>query len=178
MESIKPLKTFTYQVIAQGKIIRAETVAVPDREYHVIEFPSTFEMAPSAKLIVYHFKNDEIQSATTQIDLREMLSNYLKVKLATPRAKPGSTLDIEVNTNPHSYVGLLGVAQSVLLAKENKELNKDDAFNEIERYRNEVHEKSGDNVYKPTPYYTNNYLRDFSVGLKLAYHYKHTIRNF
>lgn len=154
-------------MVAQGKIIRAETVTVPDREYHVIEFPATFEMAPNAQLIVYYFKGDEIQSATAQIDLKEDLHNYVKVKLGSTRAKPGSTVDIEISTNPQSYVGLLGVDQSVLLLKENKDLNKEDAyaFNEVERYRSELHEKPPAE-YKPTPYYKNAYWYDFQVRLR------------
>ena len=33
------------------------------------------------------------------------------------QAKPGEKVDIKVTTNPDSYVGLMGVDQSVLLLK-------------------------------------------------------------
>lgn len=162
IESKVPLTTFTYQVIARGKIIRAETVSVPNREYHVIQFPATFDLAPSARLLVYYFKDNEIHTAHTEITLREELNNYIKVKLSSLRAKPGSTVDIDVNTNPKSYVGLLGIDQSVLLLKKNEELNKDDAFNEIEQYQNHLHEADSSKRIV-TPYFANGYWSDFRV---------------
>lgn len=164
IESKTPLTTFTYQVIAHGKILRAETVAVPNREYHVIEFPATFDMAPTARLLVYHFKDNEIQSTHTDITLREDLNNFIKVKVSSLKAKPGSSVDIDVSTKPHSYVGLLGVDQSVLLLKANEELNKEDAFNEIEQYQNAVHEPTNNNNRILTPYYSNSYWNDFRVS--------------
>lgn len=162
IESKVPLTTFTYQVIARGKIIRAETVSVPNREYHVIQFPATFDLAPSARLLVYYFKDNEIQTAQTEITLREELNNYIKVKVSSLRAKPGSTIDIDVNTNAKSYVGLLGVDQSVLLLKKNEELNKDDALNEIEQYQNYLHEPDSSQRIA-TPHFSNSYWNDFRV---------------
>lgn len=160
VESKKPLQSFTYQLIAQGKIIRAETISGPNCANHVIEFPATFEMAPAAQLLVYYLDGDEIQSAHTVIELREDLSNFIDVKLASPRAQPGSAFDIEVSTNPNSYVGLLGVDQRVLLLKENSDLNATDAFDEIERYQTETIDNISDSNAHT---YRNDYWDDFNV---------------
>lgn len=164
IESKEPLTEFTYQVIAHGKVVRAATVTVPNREYHVIEFPATFDLAPTAQLLVYYLKGDEIQSTHTDISLRDDLNNFVKVKLSTQKAKPGSSVGIDVSTNPNSYVGLLGVDQSVLLLKKNQELNKDDALNEIGQYQYQVHERSNQNSAISTPYYSNSYWSHFRVN--------------
>jgi hypothetical protein len=48
----------------------------------------------------------------------------VKLELSTLQAGPGQNLDITINTNPNSFVGLLGVDQSVLLLKKGKWLLK------------------------------------------------------
>lgn len=43
-------------------------------------------------------------------------------------------MSITVNTKPNSYVGLLGVDQSVLLLKKGNDLEKSAVFEELEKY--------------------------------------------
>lgn len=164
IESKTPLPTFTYQVIARGKVLRAETIKAPNSESHIIEFPATFEMAPSARLLVYYFKENEIQSTCADINLRDELNNLIELKVSSLKAKPGSTVDIAVSTSPHSFVGLLGVDQSVLLLKANEGLSKEDAFNEIEQYQYAVHESTNAAKRIHAPYYANSYWNDFRVS--------------
>jgi hypothetical protein len=39
------------------------------------------------------------------------------LETSTPQVEPGQNLSISIKTNPNSFVGLLGVDQSVLLLK-------------------------------------------------------------
>lgn len=160
VESAEPLTEFTYFVIARGNIVHGETVEMPNRD-HIIQFRATFEMAPSARLLVFYFKGDDIRSAVAEFSLREDLNNYLKIKLSPLQAKPGSTVNIDISTRPKSYVGLLGVDQRVLLLKNNEELNKDDAFSDMEHYQYQLHEKSEDYSAQMThdSYYITNAFR-------------------
>lgn len=167
------MTTFTYQVISRGKILRAQTVSVDNREYQVIKFPATFDMAPMAHLLVYYFDGDDIRSAHTEINLRNDLQNFLKLKVSSVRAQPGATVDIEVNTNARSFVGLLGVDQSVLLLKKNDDLNKEDAFSEMEEYQNVVHDPTNAVDRVTTPDYLNRYWHDFHVSFLSLYEMKH-----
>lgn len=166
IESTTPMTTFTYQVIARGKIVRAETVPVQFREYQVIQFPATFEMAPFAHLLIYYFDGDRIQSAHIEINLRNELQNFLKLRVSTLKAEPGENIDIQINTNARSYVGLLGIDQSVSLLKKNDELNREDAFNEIEEYQNIVHDPIRTTANRGRmPEYSDGYWNDFRVSI-------------
>lgn len=48
--------------------------------------------------------------------------------------KPGEEVKLQVKTDADSYVGLLGVDQSVLLLKSGNDLSKDDVFNGLNKY--------------------------------------------
>lgn len=77
-------------------------------------------MVPKARLVVYYFKDGEIVSDHLDIDFGDDLQNFVKLELSALQAKPGQDIDITVSTRPNSYVGLLGVDQSVLLLKKGK----------------------------------------------------------
>lgn len=161
VQSSHLLQNFTYQVIGHGKVIYAENVAVPNRNYHVFKFKATFELVPKATLIVYRFKDGEIVATKTDVTIDDDLNNFVKLKLSTTETQPGKDVNIDIITNAESYVGLVGVDQSVLLLKKNEGLTKDDALREMEDYQNHFHStESGPWSVEPRSY-LNDYFRPF-----------------
>ena len=161
VESNENIDYFTYQVIAHGKVYHSETVQVPTRKYHVFQFVPTFAVAPTATIIAFYFDGDEIVSARTSIEVSDDLNNYVKLKLSATSAKPGQDIEIDIATGARSYVGLVGVDQSVLLLKQNEDLTVAKAYSEVSSYPNSVHSKA----YDPEePNYYNNW-KDFRVIL-------------
>lgn len=169
------LQNFTYQVVAHGKVIYAENVDVPNRNYHVFKFMATFDLVPEANIIVYRFHNGEFVSTSTRIEIEEDLNNFLKLKLSKTEVKPGSEVNIDVITNAASHVGLVGVDQSVLLLKSNKGLTRQDAVSEMNDYQNHFYDVGEGtwSVLNERSYYINsintfdmNNVIFFSNGLK------------
>lgn len=58
----------------------------------------------------------------------------IDLELSSKELKPGEELKINVNTKPNSYIGLLGVDQSVLLLKKGNDLERSAVFQELEKY--------------------------------------------
>lgn len=163
IQSIDALEHFTYQVISQGRLIHSDSLNVPKRNYHVFHFLATFDLAPVAHLIVYHFKNDDIISAKIDIDLRENLNNFIKLKLAKGTVRPGEMANIDIISKPSSYVALCGVDLSVLLLKKNNDLTLNDAWNERELYQYQFHERNAKSDAGHSPYFYNKFWGDFQV---------------
>lgn len=136
---------------------------MPQRNYHVFNFLATFDLLPTAHLIVYYFKKSDIVSTKIDIDIRENLNNFVKLKLSETQVRPGETVNIDIASKPKSYVALLGVDQSVLLLKKNNDLNIDDAWNERELYQYQFHERNAKSTLGHSPYYYNRYWADFQV---------------
>lgn len=164
VQSSHLLQNFTYQVIGHGKVIYAGNVAVPDRTYHVFRFRATFELVPKATVIVYRFKNDEIVATKTEVSIEDDLNNFVKLKLSTTETQPGKDINIDVYTNPESYVGLVGVDQSVLLLKKNEGLSKEDAFREMEEYQRHFHDNQYGSWSVEPRQYINDYFRPFEYS--------------
>ncbi|XP_055684022.1 thioester-containing protein 1 allele R1-like isoform X2 [Lutzomyia longipalpis] len=138
VDSTEPMTHFTYQVIGRGDIIVSKTVEVPSRTSHTFKFLASFAMVPEAKLIVYFVRSDgEIVSDSQPIKFRSSFQNFVKLELDKTQAGPGDDISIVVNSKPNSFVGLLGVDQSVLLLKSGNDLSKDDIFNDLRSYQEE-----------------------------------------
>ncbi|XP_058061517.1 thioester-containing protein 1 allele R1-like isoform X2 [Anopheles bellator] len=130
-----PMKFFTYQLLGRGDVLLSNTVAVPETTLHTFKFPAIFAMVPRAKLVVYYIApNGDMVSDSKVIQFDSELQNFMKVTLSKEQSKPGQDVEITVSTNPDSYVGLLGVDQSVLLLKSGNDITKEDVFSELEKY--------------------------------------------
>ncbi|XP_050076546.1 CD109 antigen-like [Anopheles maculipalpis] len=130
-----PMKFFTYQLLGRGDVLLSNTVAVPESKIHTFKFPATFAMVPRAKLVVYYIAaNGDMVSDSKVITFDSELQNFMKVSLSKEQTKPGQDVEISISTNPDSYVGLLGVDQSVLLLKSGNDITKEQVFSELEKY--------------------------------------------
>ncbi|XP_035917630.1 CD109 antigen-like isoform X4 [Anopheles stephensi] len=130
-----PMKFFTYQLLGRGDVLLSNTVAVPESKTHKFKFPATFAMVPRAKLVVFYIApNGDMVSDSKVITFDSELQNFMKVSLSKDQTKPGQDVEISISTNPDSYVGLLGVDQSVLLLKSGNDITKEQVFSELEKY--------------------------------------------
>uniref|UniRef100_A0A6E8VWS8 CD109 antigen n=1 Tax=Anopheles coluzzii TaxID=1518534 RepID=A0A6E8VWS8_ANOCL len=133
--STSPMKYFTYQLLGRGDVLLSNTIAVPESKTQSFKFPATFAMVPRAKLVVYYIaSNGDMVSDSKVITFDSELQNFMKVSLSKEQSKPGQDVEISISTNPDSYVGLLGVDQSVLLLKSGNDITKQQVFSELEKY--------------------------------------------
>lgn len=129
------LKQLTVQVVTKGEIVKSEIVVIPNTKKHVLDIKPTQAMLPVANVIVFYLTDDgEIISDSTKIVFEKELSNQIQVDLSKSQTKPGENLEISVKTSPGSFVGLLGVDQSVLILKKGNDIEASEVFSEIERY--------------------------------------------
>lgn len=101
----------------------------------------------------------------------------MKIDLASEQARPGENLDISVTANPNSFVGLLGVDQSVLLLKSGNDVEKSTVSDDIENYNKVDHYNSIRDDDKRKIFYSDfkaadafvltNAKREFRESLKL-----------
>lgn len=54
--------------------------------------------------------------------------------MSTDEASPGQEIDITVISKPNSYIGLMGIDQSVLLLRSGNDLDKSEVFDELDQY--------------------------------------------
>uniref|UniRef100_A0A1B6EFY6 TEP1-F n=1 Tax=Clastoptera arizonana TaxID=38151 RepID=A0A1B6EFY6_9HEMI len=137
VNSTSPLKYITYQVLGRGDVIVAGTVPVQGDKQHVVtaRFLATYAMAPTAHVIVQYVRDDgEVVADALDIELDGVFQNYVNVAANPTETEPGNNVELSLEAKPNSYIGLLGVDQSVLLLKGGNDIERDDVLNEMRSY--------------------------------------------
>ncbi|XP_054743836.1 thioester-containing protein 1 allele R1 isoform X6 [Anastrepha obliqua] len=134
VKSSENIPYFVYTIVARGNIVKTEYVDVPEgRMSQVIKFTPTFEMVPKAHLYVHYIFDNNLRFEEKAINFEKEFENSIDISIQ-PQAKPGDDVMLQVNTDPDSFVGLLGVDQSVLLLKSGNDISRDQIFNSLSNY--------------------------------------------
>ncbi|XP_070069783.1 thioester-containing protein 1 allele S1-like isoform X2 [Drosophila takahashii] len=128
------LPHFMITIVARGNIIKNQYVHVPRgvRSQRLSVMP-TFEMVPQATLIVSYVVNGELRSDEETINFQKAFGNSIEITVPA-KAEPGEVVNLSVKTDPHSFVGLLGVDQSVLLLRSGNDLSQDRIFDNLSNF--------------------------------------------
>ncbi|XP_069963587.1 thioester-containing protein 1 allele R1 isoform X5 [Bactrocera oleae] len=125
---------FVYTIVARGNILKSEYVGVPEgRKSQTIKFIPTFEMIPKASIYVHYVYDNNLRFEEKSVRFEKQFENTIDIS-AQPQAKPGEEVQLHIKTDPDSFVGLLGVDQSVLLLKSGNDITKDQIFNTLSNY--------------------------------------------
>jgi Alpha-2-macroglobulin bait region domain len=89
---------------------------------------------------------------------RNFLSK-VDISLSNEQVKPGENVSISINTKPNSYVGILGVDQSVLVLKSGNDIERSTVFDDLEKY-NQVDQYN----YEYAAGYDYTSYRDFQTS--------------
>lgn len=134
INSTVPLKYFSYQIIGRGDIVIARTVQVSE-PVPTFKFLATYAMAPTAHVVVFYMTDGgEVIADALDIELKGTLQNFVTVEANPNETSPGGSIDLKIHTKANSYIGLLGIDQSVLLLKGGHDITEDDVLKELHSY--------------------------------------------
>ncbi|XP_036453933.1 complement C5 isoform X2 [Colossoma macropomum] len=111
-----PLKTFSYQVISKGKVVKFATEQRVSEKSQNINFKITADMVPSARLLVYYIlsgeQRAELVADSVWLDIKAKCVNGLDVNLvSTDRDyKPKDMVQLSVTTKSGSQRPLVALS--------------------------------------------------------------------
>ncbi|KFB45614.1 AGAP008366-PA-like protein [Anopheles sinensis] len=130
-----PLKHVSYSLLARGDLVASGAIDGADNKIVTINVPSSSKMLPRAKLLLHYITTEGyIVTSQTKVAFDNVYENNVKLTLSQVEAKPGEAVDLTVQTQKDSFVGLLGVDLSVVLLKSGFDLSRDKAIEEWQRY--------------------------------------------
>lgn len=132
---------YTYLVISRGKIIESNTnefVPCEGGGNGKITIVPTYDCTPKVQILVYILLGKALCSKKLEIELKHSLGNFIDLSVAPETAKPGDIVDLNISSNAKSFIGLLGVDQSVLLLRAGNDLAIDGIWNEVEMFHSQV----------------------------------------
>lgn len=159
------LPSYTYVIEARGKILDSKTIipvyddSVGSEYKHRFTFTPNFNYAPKAQIIVYCVRDRMIVWRQVSVDLYDDFNNFIDIDMSKDVAKPGDIVDINVKSNSNSYIGLLGIDQSVLILRDGNDLARTDILSELGMFHCRVKDKSYDEYERRF-----NDWHDFSVN--------------
>jgi CD109 antigen len=141
VHSTKEAANFYYEVVARDRVVFTDFT-----QSDVISFDTTPLMTPSAKLLVYQIlPNSEVAADYIPFDVEAVYPNDVKVEFNQSEARPGDGVQINIDSQGQSEVGLTAVDKSVFILAENR-LNLQQVFDELEKLymkpQAELHEVS------------------------------------
>ena len=109
VNSTREARNFYYEVLSRGTVIFTHVSSGPD-----IEFVATQLMAPSSRILVYQIlPNNEIAADYLPFSVQASYPHQVQVGFSEEEVRPGTTVDINVQTQGESRVGLVAVDRSV-----------------------------------------------------------------
>lgn len=170
-----PLESYTYLIISRGVILEAKTMR-PENNIgnaellHRFTFVPNFNYAPEAQILVYCFRDGRIVSTSLSLELSENFNNFIDLNASQDMTKPGDIVSIDVKSNPNSYIGLLGIDQSVLILRDGNDLARDDIWNELRGFHYETKPRSYEDFEQRTCFlpFNDEPWQDFLVNFQFS----------
>jgi len=128
VNSTKQAANFYYEVLSRGKVVFSDFSRSPD-----LQFTLSPMMAPGARLLVYQIlPTSEVAADYIPFSVEGSYPMRVQAGFGQEEARPGDEVDVTVQTEGPSRVGLAAVDRSVFILAENR-LNLQQLFDELEK---------------------------------------------
>ena len=128
VHSTQETTNFYYEIVARGKVVFSQVSQSPE-----ISFSVTPVMAPGSRLLVYQIlPNSEVAADYLPFDVDAVYPHQVAASFEQEQVRPGDAVNIQVQTQGPSQVGLMAVDRSVFILAENR-LNLQQVFNKLEQ---------------------------------------------
>jgi len=128
VHSTREAANFYYEVVSRDKVVFTDFTTGNE-----IALVTTPQMTPSSKLLVYQIlPNSEVAADYIPFKVSARYPHSVKVEFSEEEARPGEEIEINVETEGQSKVGIVAVDKSVFILAENR-LNLQQVFDELER---------------------------------------------
>nr|BAR45615.1 thioester-containing protein 4 [Scolopendra japonica] len=123
------------EIIGRGKILHTENIPGSKTNHQKISFKLLPEMAPKIRVIVYYTTPcGEVVADAIDFGVEGIFKTPVKVNVNPNSTKPGSEIDVSVQTNPNAFIGLSAIDQSVLLLKKGNDITTKEVLTDLQNY--------------------------------------------
>ncbi|KAK4294086.1 hypothetical protein Pmani_033266 [Petrolisthes manimaculis] len=135
LNATQPLVYFVYEVLGRGDVVFAQTLQAHEGKTHTFRFLATTAMAPRARLIIYHMREDgEMVADSLHFGVAGAFQNEVSLSVSPTTVDAGGDVAITVTTKPNAFVGLLAVDQRALMLGTHNHFTQSEVLEELESY--------------------------------------------
>ncbi|KAH8244399.1 hypothetical protein KR026_008423, partial [Drosophila bipectinata] len=126
-----PITRFLLTIVARGTIVSNSYLSMKSNPRNrTVKMSVLFSMIPEATFYVYSFEGEEMRMDMKTVTFEKDFGNSIQIA-APDTVQPGENVTLTVKTQPKSFVGLLGVDQSVRLLRGGNDLSPDKIFSDL-----------------------------------------------
>ncbi|XP_014673920.1 PREDICTED: CD109 antigen-like [Priapulus caudatus] len=134
VNSTVPIDQLTYQVVCKGNVVLASALIMGGLTTSTLTLAVTTQMAPESRLFAYYVHEGELIADGVMFSVDGAFQNQVEVEFSQTQALPGKQVEVQVYTNPDSFIGLLAVDQSVQLLKSGNDITQEEVVEELSTY--------------------------------------------
>lgn len=136
LNGTEPLTDLVVIALSKGDIVQVLGKVNSNESEAKLTVDITSKMAPQTHIIAYYVRaeNQELLADMFSISIEEPLQTSVVLSSDAEISKPGKTTQVTIKTKPDSYVGLLGVDQSVKLYKTGNDISREEIVKELQSY--------------------------------------------
>lgn len=108
-----PLNYLSWVVIGRGSVVAGGTIQANNQTNLTLSIPTTFDMVPNAFIFIYNYNDGYYAYDGAYFSIYDF-NNQLNLAFSKLEIEPNQKITIKIETNPQSYVGLIGIDQSDL----------------------------------------------------------------
>ncbi|CAC5397371.1 CD109 [Mytilus coruscus] len=124
-----------YQIFAKGSLVDSGLFKMKMRYSRKHKVSITYDMTPTAKMIVYYVRADgEIVADAVTFSVQDVLKNKVTLKFDKNMAEPADRVVLHVTADPGSLVNVLAVDKSILLLRSANDITAADVLSELKEY--------------------------------------------
>ncbi|XP_025088534.1 CD109 antigen-like [Pomacea canaliculata] len=128
----------TYQVYAKGVMVDESAVFSNNEEgdeLFIISIEADDVLAPSARLVVFYFREDgEVVADSISFKVEGFSENPVSVTYSKDKVKAGEDVTLVISAKPGSSVFLLGVDKSVRILEDGNDITQEKVTEELASY--------------------------------------------
>lgn len=118
LSSCKYIGPFVYFIMNNGVIVKTERITPAERtSKYTFQIKPTFQMIPNSRIFVTLYNEGDLIVEDLLVDFERDLMNQIEIETSED-ARPGQEINLQIKTTESSFVGLLGIDQSILLSQE------------------------------------------------------------
>ncbi|XP_071158706.1 CD109 antigen-like isoform X2 [Mytilus edulis] len=124
-----------YQIFAKGSLVDSGLFNMKMRYSRKHKVSITYDMTPTAKMIVYYVRADgEIVADAVTFSVQDVLKNKVTIKFDKNMAEPADRVVLHITADPGSLVNVLAVDKSILLLRSANDITAADVLSELKKY--------------------------------------------
>ncbi|KAL3282733.1 hypothetical protein HHI36_005903 [Cryptolaemus montrouzieri] len=112
----EPMRHINYVLFGRGDVLLSKTVQVNSKKEFELKFRGLHAMVPLTHLVISYVRdNGELIGDTLDIEVDGLLLNFLEIRSSTMESEPEFDIDIQMKSQPYSFVALMAVDEKSYL---------------------------------------------------------------